>query len=212
MIRSPRTWVYVDGFNLYYGCLRNSSFRWLDLSLFCRNLLPRNRVERVKYFTAMVSGRPNDPGKPARQEQYLRALRTLPDVEVYKGTFRTGIRRMRLASPPPSGPRTVDVIYVEEKGSDVNLAVQLVNDAHRSRFEVGVIISNDADLAGAARIVREELGLVVGVVNPHPGRASMELMKHASFMKAVRPSTLRRSQFAPELNDSGGRFSKPPQW
>ena len=38
------THVYIDGFNLYYGLLRETPFRWLDLERFCDVLLPKNRM------------------------------------------------------------------------------------------------------------------------------------------------------------------------
>jgi len=47
-----RTNVYVDGFNLYYGCLKGTPYRWLDLDAFCHRLLPRDRIHRIRYFTA----------------------------------------------------------------------------------------------------------------------------------------------------------------
>jgi hypothetical protein len=31
-----RTNVYVDGFNLYYGCLKGTPYKWLDLDAMCR--------------------------------------------------------------------------------------------------------------------------------------------------------------------------------
>ena len=34
-----RTTIYVDGLNLYDRCLRESQFKWLDLSLLFTNLL-----------------------------------------------------------------------------------------------------------------------------------------------------------------------------
>ena len=55
----------------------------------------------------------------------------------------------------------------EEKGSDVNLASHLVRDAYQQAFQVAVLITNDSDLAEPVRIVRQELNLPVGVLNPH---------------------------------------------
>lgn len=71
--------IYADGFNLFYGALRNSPYRWLNLKSLCRLLLPRNVIGQVKYFTAFVSARPSDPHQPVRQQLYLRALATLPN-------------------------------------------------------------------------------------------------------------------------------------
>ncbi len=46
-----RTHVYVDGFNLYYGCLKGTSYKWLDLEALCRHLLPQNQVQRIRYWS-----------------------------------------------------------------------------------------------------------------------------------------------------------------
>jgi hypothetical protein len=56
-----RTNVYVDAFNLYYGCLKGTPYRWLDLAALCRRLLPNDEINRVRYFAALVSARPDDP-------------------------------------------------------------------------------------------------------------------------------------------------------
>ena len=70
-----RTFLYVDGFNLYYGALKGTPWKWLDLPvLFAKVLQPHHDILTVKYFTARVSSTPADPSKPQRQDVYLRAL------------------------------------------------------------------------------------------------------------------------------------------
>ena len=52
-----RTRIYVDGFNLYYGALRGTRFKWLNLVELARQLLPAGHaVDRLNYYTARVSG------------------------------------------------------------------------------------------------------------------------------------------------------------
>lgn len=58
--------VYVDAFNLYYGALRGTTCKWLDLDALCRRLLPKDQIHRIRYFTAYVSARPGDPQQPRR--------------------------------------------------------------------------------------------------------------------------------------------------
>ena len=53
-----KTNVYVDGFNLYYGAVKGTPFRWLDMAAMCRMLLPGDQINRIKYFTALVDARP----------------------------------------------------------------------------------------------------------------------------------------------------------
>ena len=75
-----RTTIYVDGFNFYYRALKGTPHKWLNLdTLFHLLLRPPHAITAIKYFTARVSARPNDPGQPVRQDMYLRALRTVPD-------------------------------------------------------------------------------------------------------------------------------------
>ena len=73
-----RTYVYVDGFNLYYRALRKTKFKWLDLEALVSGLLDAdNEIQHIRYFEAPVSGK-LDPGVPVRQQRYLPALQSLP--------------------------------------------------------------------------------------------------------------------------------------
>jgi len=207
-----KTIVYVDGFNLYYGAVKGTPYKWLDILALCKFLLPKNRIVQIKYFTALVTARPNDPDQPNRQQLYLRALRTLPALEIIYGHFLEHVITMAVANPAPGGPKHVRVIKTEEKGSDVNIAAHLINDGHKRRYEVAILISNDSDLVEPVKIVRNELKLAVGVLNPIPDKPSHELRRFATFVKPIRQGVLSASQFAPTLKDTVGTFYKPPSW
>jgi hypothetical protein len=126
--------VYVDGFNLYYGAVKGTPYKWLDISKLCHFLLPKNQVLKIKYFTALVNPRPDDPGQPLRQQIYLRALRCLPNLEIILGHFLTHIVSMPLANCPPKNQKYVQVIKTEEKGSDVNIATHMLNDGYKDAY------------------------------------------------------------------------------
>jgi len=100
----------------------------------------------------------------------------------------------------------------EEKGTDVNLAAHLVNDAHRDRFELALVVSNDSDLAGAISMVRNELGKPVGVFTPHRATPSVTLRKTASFFREIKKAHLRASLLPNSLTDAAGSFTKPLSW
>lgn len=207
-----KTNVYVDAFNLYYGSLKGTQGRkWLDLRAWLERLFPNNEIQRIRYFTALVDARPNDPQQPARQQAYLRAIKTLPGVSIHYGNYRSRPARMRLAHPEATGPNTVEVIKTEEKGSDVNLASFLLLDAFRKDCEVGIVVSNDADLKMPVEIGVNELGLRVGVVNPHPyARRSRDLKP--TFFKQARPGPIQASQLPRLLRDETGEIRKPGDW
>src|SRR5438094_778215 len=86
-MRMSRTFVYIDGFNLYYRAVRGTPHKWLDIAALSAASLPSTCViQRVNYYTAHISGR-LDPSAPARQHAYLRALATLPGVAIHYGKF-----------------------------------------------------------------------------------------------------------------------------
>jgi len=203
--------VYIDGFNFYYGAVRGTPYRWLNLEHLCQLLLPQQSIGQIKYFTALVSARPNDPNQPVRQQLYLRALATLPKVSVHFGHFLSHEIMMPLVVPPGQPQKYVKVIKTEEKGSDVNLATHLLHDAHMGRFDIGVVVSNDSDLLEPIKIVRQVLKKKVGILNPHL-KASRALLPHIDFIKQIRPGVLKAAQFPVTLTDAHGTFTKPATW
>jgi hypothetical protein len=205
------TYVYVDAFNLYYGCLKDSPYKWLNLAELCRLLLPHNDILHIRYFTAMVSARPDNPGQPIRQQTYLRALGTLPNLTIHKGHFLTNTVTMARPPVPGQPTRFVQVVKTEEKGSDVNLATYLVSDAYEEKFDVAAVITGDSDLMEPVRLVKDHLHRRVGIVNPQD-RPSFELAGASTFYKVVRKGVLRSSQFPPTLRDAVGEFHKPAVW
>ena len=82
-----RTHVYIDGFNLYFGAVKGTPYKWLDLQRLCEQLLPIHDIRLIRYYTARISARANDTQAPARQQAYLRALATLPKVSIFYGHY-----------------------------------------------------------------------------------------------------------------------------
>jgi len=201
--------VYVDGFNLYYGALKRTPYKWLDLAKLCQIKLPEDVVRHIQYYTARVSARPHNLLAPVDQQIYLRALRTIPNLSITYGHFLTHSVRMTLSGVMPAQQVWVD--KTEEKGSDVNLATHLVRDAFRKRFDLAVLVTNDSDLAEPVRIVTKDLGLPVGILNPHQYHSQV-LKRLATFVKRIRQSDLHASQFSATLTDAKGAFHKPSSW
>jgi len=205
-----RTYIYIDGFNFYYRAVRKTPYKWLDFKeLFTKLLNPTNQIIAIKYFTARVTGK-FDPDQPIRQKTYLRALQKhIPEISIYYGHFLSNKARAPLATPI-GNQRFVEIIKTEEKGSDVNLAVHLLNDAWMNRFDCGVVVSNDSDLSEAMRLVKEQNKKTIGLIMPGKGHPSKELMRHAHFTKRVRKGLLAASQLPNPI--SGTTLSKPASW
>ncbi|MGD0684088.1 MAG: NYN domain-containing protein [Streptosporangiaceae bacterium] len=149
-----------------------------------------------------------------RQETYLRALATIPGLTIHLGHFQQTKVRMPLVHPPSSGQKTERVYKTEEKGSDVNIATNMLLDAFNKDCDLAVVISNDSDLEAPIRAVMQELGVPVGLLNPHPvWRRSRDLLNlDPVFFKQIRPNAVKNSQFPDVLTDANGTFRRPATW
>ena len=210
--------IYVDGFNLYYGALRGTPYKWLNLAAMGQLLLPSQEINRIRYFTANILPYSHDPQVSDRQEIYLRALRTIPNLTIHYGRFSahpiTAPRYPLVYSDPTGPPEMVSVLKTEEKRSDVNLATLLLVDCFDNDFDAAVVITNDSDLALPIEYVVSRFGKSVGVISPHSkSRTSLELIRAASWhYRQINRSVLARSQFPATLRDEQGEFRKPARW
>lgn len=205
----------------------------MNLAKLCTQVLPGIDIKRIRYFTAMVKPLPSDPQTRLRQEIYIRALETLPNLTVHLGHYLQSTVSMRLATPQPGGARFAEVLKMEEKGSDVNIATYMLVDAFRGDCDQLVVVTNDSDLAEPIRIINRELMISVGVFNPHtkdtaarrsnrtgrPEKAfpSVVLRKSARFYREITSegplSHMALSQFPEELIDGAGhKIKKPAGW
>ncbi|MFT8555425.1 MAG: NYN domain-containing protein [Zymomonas mobilis] len=216
---TQKTFVYVDGFNLYYRLLkRNPEFKWLNLNQLAHILLPNAQIEKINYYTARVSGRVDETA-PKDQNTYLSALKTLPNLDIHYGQFAVHPQRAFLEQPiqffpdcPINFPKDnipafVSILKTEEKGSDVNLGAHLVRDGCLKKFDRAAIITNDTDLCEPVRIVTKELGLHVTLLAPsyNPTRSLKDL---ATDVRHIRPQHLKKSQFPDRI----GQLKKPVGW
>lgn len=212
----PATFVYVDGFNLYYRKLQGTPYKWLNLRRFAELMLAQNDVREIYYFTARITARPDDPDQPQRQQIYLRALATVSVQTIY-GTFQSRpkqrplLRDLVLGKERLLAGTKVWVLDTEEKGSDVNLATLLLGNAAAGRCQMSVVVSNDSDLELTIRTCCRELRHPVGVLSTQPTN-SLALKSGATFYKQIRKGVLRESQFTEVLTDADGEFHKPPTW
>ena len=222
-----RTIVYIDGFNLYYRALKPLGHRWMNIDALSEAVLPAStQITAIKYYTARVAGR-TDPGAPARQHAYLRALESLPRVTIHYGNFLTTKKWAGLVMPPnfrpvcalPPGvaPEVAYVWKTEEKGSDVNLGVHLVRDAFTHAFDEAAVLTNDTDLVEPIRIVTKEARLSVTLLTPvshllkpsHPAASLVAVSTHVRHIEpylgpCVFPDTVKLP--------NGKTVAKPAGW
>jgi uncharacterized LabA/DUF88 family protein len=179
-----KTRIYVDGYNLYYGCLKNTPYKWLDVvKLLEEHILPSSIPEAynqgdvdVRYFTAPISSKAaQDDNSVQDQSTYLRALQALYPVgklDIIQGYFSVSdMLAFKVDDDnPDKEPRyceRVNVWKLEEKQTDVNIAVESLYDALTdSSLEHLVFVTNDTDIAPALKKIKLATNIKIGVVVP----------------------------------------------
>ena len=139
-----RAIVFVDGNNLHEGLWACFRIRRLDLQKFSTHIVQWRTLERIYYADANYIQYPQT-NRYKEQQDYFAHLRGMPNV-----VFRPGYYRIRRGIP-------------QEKLVDVHLAVDLVDLCHQNAFDTAYVISGDADLKPAIKVVRNLRKRVINV-------------------------------------------------
>ena len=105
----------------------------------------------------------------------------------------------------------------EEKRTDVNIAVQMLDDAYQDQFYRLVLVSGDSDLAPAVDLVKMRFpGKRANAYVPSRFKsrgAAVELRSVADQSKTLPLAILKRAQFPRRIPDGrGGFIEKPSDW
>lgn len=234
-----RTRVYIDGYNFYYGCLRRTPYKWLDLlALFESHILPSALVTdgdgrilqsgllpspSIKFFTAkIIESVAKSVDSVSSQARYHTALRKLHDgrIELIEGYYAVNKMKVKIvdAEAPDRQPRECQEIQawkVEEKQSDVSLALQAYHDAITGQIDHAVIVTNDTDIAPALEMIRANTGVIIGLVVPtrdHTRQPNTDLVKHAHWCRThITDRELASSQL-PRVVPGRQPTVKPESW
>ena len=232
-----RTRIYIDGYNLYYGCLKGTSYKWLDLlTLFERHILPSillpgsvrsGAIELlplgIKFFTAKIlekAAKASD--SVSSQARYHTALRKVHEgrIELIEGYYSLIESKAKIvdAEDPDKWPRDCQGILVwklEEKQSDVNLALQAYHDAITGQVDQVVIVTNDTDIAPALQLIRAHTSVTIGLVIPTRNRERVpntELANLAHWVRShITDDELAASQL-PRVIPGRRPTIKPESW
>lgn len=173
-----RTAFFVDGYNLYYGVLHGSPYKWLDLPALLSAILhiqdPTVELSSVSYSTSPVIARLATRGQASNdaQSRYIRALQAR-GVAVTLGNHRLarGVAPRFVAGQKASRRDQVAIWQLEERETDVNLALGMYRAACRAdqlQIDQIVLVSGDTDLGPALAAIRADFPHIrLGVILSH---------------------------------------------
>ncbi len=205
-----RTIIYIDGFNLFYGALKGTSDRWLDLERYFSLLRNEDDLVAINYFTTRVSR------TESRRDQttYIKALSTSPLVKVIEGRFKPKEIVCRVRRCSYRGSRKF--IRLEEKRTDVAIAVTMLEDAFADSCDIFVLVSGDSDLVPAVNSIKanfphKKVLVYVPARNP-TGKHATELRSAADKGKDLPLKLLSRAQLPVSVPSESGALKRPPGW
>ncbi len=208
----PKCFIYVDGFNFYYGIFeKHPEWRWLNLERFFMELRPDEDIT-VKYFTAIIDEDLSYSERKQRQCLYLDALSTLPKVQITYGKFQRKVVRCEADCRK-------EYQISREKKTDVNIAIHLVHDCLTKACESVVLVSGDADLESAIAWIHRHapaVKIIVYIPRLEEERDKRRIDFYSSIGVPWRPLPLERiktCQFSTSVKIDNGKFvTRPDEW
>src|SRR5438552_17823615 len=130
--------INVGSFNWYFGVFQHRpAWKWFNVPSFFEALRLDENVVAVKCFTALVEPQKHVSPKRDRHKRYLKALGTLPKVKIILGKYQ----ERTVTCQARECMRRLEYQVPEEKKTDVNIAVTLLEDAFRALTDSMVIVS-----------------------------------------------------------------------
>jgi hypothetical protein len=204
--------VYIDGYNWYHAIFKHHpEWKWVNVQSFFESLRPHEDIIFVKMFSAWIS---HDPDAQERQKRYFDALSTLPKVKLILGVFQPRTVRCR-------GECKQQYDIPEEKKTDVNLAVEIINDALTGACEHIIVVSGDSDIQPAVEwVAKNKPEIKITVLVPLLPNEQSERRTDYYFTKGLKVDCkflplngLKENQLKPIIKISAGKIvARPHVW
>lgn len=200
-MKRDRVISFIDGFNLYHAvaALGEPLFKWLDLRNLSTEFIHPIKEELVQilYFSTIASH--CNQAAQMRQRAYLRALE-LRGIKTILGQFKQKDRECSKCLARYTG--------YEEKETDVNIALHLIDLAYQDAYDRAILVTNDSDQVPTIRRVLERFpNKRVTILIPPCTRECNELIRTASAKAKITEEHLQRCLLSEIVTDASGQVS-----
>lgn len=196
-MKYERLICFVDGFNVYHALdsIGQPYLKWLDLrKLFSHLTKSKSQiVTQIIYFSAYSTWKPDSY---KRHRQYIAAL-SASGVTPVLGHFKSKPKKCLTCKTKWTSH--------EEKESDVNLALAMLDLAYKDMYDHAFVVTRDSDIAPAMRKVKENFPeKKITTIAPYNYRHSSELLQAADAHKTITLQHLATSLFPSQICDADG--------
>ena len=137
--------VFIDGANFVYGLKtlnpKYSDYRF-DFDKFIKKIVGKDELINIFYYNASLKQEVN-PRRFKEQQKLLSRLRKITKCKVVLCK-----RQKRL--------NKYDEEYYTIKGDDINLALDMLNDAWENKYDKAILISGDGDFTPLLKYVKNK--------------------------------------------------------
>jgi len=227
--RRLRTRIYIDGYNFYYGCLKHTNYKWLNPSLLFDQILKTIRIDiegipaqfdfpapHIKFYTAQILPKFAKAADSVKcQSDYHMALKAqLNDsIEGNYNAIQARAHRFEKGVKPKDSEK-IDIWKLEEKKSDVAIAISAYGDALRGEIDQVVFVSNDTDLVPALKAIKQYTKAKIGLIIPtrnHERPITAELDSLSDWTRgSIRDEELNAAHLPTPLRVSKNRMVHKP--
>lgn len=159
-MRVKRAMIFIDLCNVQSDFIKISNGNYLDVKEFIdyvQSMFHDLDFVRTHIFLPQTE---NNIG-------FVKYLRTIPYCQVTTGVLKERVTHLRGILTTDDGTK-IDAngsSYISkcDKGTDVNLAVEMLSNAYKDTYDTALILSRDADFSSAIKAV-QDIGKTVELV------------------------------------------------
>jgi len=149
-----RVSVFIDGNNFYFGLRKlygkDKSLKNFDFEGFAQFFAEKSKVVAIYYYNALLD-KEHNPNKYKSQREFFERLKKIPNFHLIL---------CRLLKRNITG---TDQFYYIIKEDDINMAVDMVENACDNNFDIAVLVSGDGDFVPAVRSVKKKGKIVKNI-------------------------------------------------
>lgn len=162
--------LFIDGSNLFYDWKKTNSASQLDIEKYINYVKAKHPgvdFIRTYYFVSETTS----------NGAFLKQINKIPFCQVITGRLQEKTVKIEashnLRCNSCGGVVTGSISVQTDKGTDVNIAVEMLKHAYNNVYDLAILVSRDADFAGVVKIIKN-LGKNVELVLLETSKSSAQ--------------------------------------
>jgi uncharacterized LabA/DUF88 family protein len=142
--------VFIDGSNLYHGLKANIGKTKINFEKFVNKLVNGRELVRTYYYNVPIN-QTEDPINYKAQQRFFSRLDRISYFETILGRLSPRERIHKC----PNCQHENKIIFHNEKGVDVKIAVDMLSMATKNLYDVAILVTGDGDFDKAIKEVKD---------------------------------------------------------